>query len=181
MEKLKSLNGLNVPVDYFPQAMERLRDVFLRMTPSGMIHPVSPVGSNAAKEHRAKANAAETVSKESLRSEATLERTARDNVKPRILSANPAALGFFVKTAIFLDGVEIARGNARNMSTMTTTTVGPHSLLDVAIVGSTKPGELDFGKNSPPNVSFPDPGVYEVAFYCEIWGGGTMKGPTKLS
>lgn len=41
LAKLKNYNGLNIPMDYFNEAMERLRSRYLNVTLDAVLHPVS--------------------------------------------------------------------------------------------------------------------------------------------
>jgi hypothetical protein len=57
MAALKKYNGLRVPLDYFDEAMERLRAKFLNVPLKGVIHPVTPAVQRTALEQQAAANA----------------------------------------------------------------------------------------------------------------------------
>jgi glycosyltransferase involved in cell wall biosynthesis len=53
---LKHYNGLNIPPDYFDEAMERLRSSFLNVPLAAVLHPVSLPAQRAAAEQKAAAN-----------------------------------------------------------------------------------------------------------------------------
>jgi hypothetical protein len=74
--KLKSLsqyNALNVPVDYFAEAMGRLRDHFLNVALDAVSHPATSHAQNAAKMQQAAAGKAPAAGTEKLEAETYFE------------------------------------------------------------------------------------------------------------
>jgi TIR domain len=74
--KLKSLsqyNALNVPVDYFAEAMGRLRDHFLNVALDAVSHPATSHAQNAAKMQQAAAGEAPAAGTETLEAETYFE------------------------------------------------------------------------------------------------------------
>lgn len=70
---LRRYNGLPVPVDYFSEAMARLRDKFLNVPLDAVLHPASTSAQQAAEQQRAAAIIAPTVTQKELK-EAELTR-----------------------------------------------------------------------------------------------------------
>jgi len=58
LAQLKNYNGLNVPSDFFPEAMQRLRDRYLNVPLDTVLHPVSIAAQQAARTQHAEAVAA---------------------------------------------------------------------------------------------------------------------------
>jgi tetratricopeptide (TPR) repeat protein len=58
MAVLKSYNGLNVPVDYFEAAMEKLCQRFLNVSLDAVLHPLSSAAEQAVKVQKAAVNKA---------------------------------------------------------------------------------------------------------------------------
>ena len=74
LKPLSQYNALNVPADYFTEAMERLRDKFLNVALDAVSHPASSRAQNAAKMQQAAAGAAPAARKEKLTAETYFER-----------------------------------------------------------------------------------------------------------
>lgn len=58
LSTLKHYNALRVPVDFFPEAMDRLRERFLNVPLDAVLHPASGVALQSARDHQAAAQAA---------------------------------------------------------------------------------------------------------------------------
>ncbi len=71
---LKQYNALNIPADYFLEAMGRLRDRFLNVAPDAVSRPASPAARQGAKEQKAAAAEAPPVGEEELTAQQWLER-----------------------------------------------------------------------------------------------------------
>jgi tetratricopeptide (TPR) repeat protein len=71
---LKRYNGLSIPPDYFLEAMGRLRDRFLNVPLTSVLHPASSSAQLAAREQRNVANAALPVQTEELTAQQWFER-----------------------------------------------------------------------------------------------------------
>jgi len=71
---LKRYNGLTVPVEYFDEAMSRLRAHHLNVEVGAVLHPPSTAASEAAIAQRAAADAATDVATEDLTAERWFER-----------------------------------------------------------------------------------------------------------
>ena len=71
---LKSYNGLNVPADYFDEAMERLRDKYLNTPLEAVLHPLSNTAVKAAQEQQAAANKATQVEQKELSAQEWFEK-----------------------------------------------------------------------------------------------------------
>ena len=71
---LKRYNGLSIPPEYFKEAMDRLRDKFLNVPLTAVLHPVSPSAQRATTEQKAAADAAPAVRKEELTAQQWFER-----------------------------------------------------------------------------------------------------------
>ena len=67
LEALRHYNGLRVPVDYFSEAMFRLREKFLSVPLDAVLHPASPTARQAAEDQRAAAVTFPAVTEEKLR------------------------------------------------------------------------------------------------------------------
>ncbi len=74
LEPLKHYNALNVPADYFLEAMGRLRDRFLNIPLDAVLHPASRVARQAAEEQKEVAAIAPGVVEEELTSQLWFER-----------------------------------------------------------------------------------------------------------
>jgi tetratricopeptide (TPR) repeat protein len=74
LAELKQYNALRIPVDYFGEAMERLREKFLNVPLDAVLHPTSRPANLAAEVQQAAAQTAEVVSKEELTSQEWYER-----------------------------------------------------------------------------------------------------------
>ena len=74
LKPLSQYNALNVPADYFSEAMERLREVFLNVALDSVSHPASLRAQNAARIQQTAAGAAPAARKERLTAEAYFER-----------------------------------------------------------------------------------------------------------
>jgi tetratricopeptide (TPR) repeat protein len=72
--ELKQYNALRVPVDYFAEGMERLREKFLNVPLDAVLHPASRSANLAAEVQQAAAQSAEVVSKDELTSQEWYER-----------------------------------------------------------------------------------------------------------
>ena len=71
---LKSYNGLTVPVEYFDEAMSRLRAKHLNVAVGAVLHPPSAAATEAATAQRAAAATATDVPTEGLTAERWFER-----------------------------------------------------------------------------------------------------------
>ncbi|MGA2992697.1 MAG: tetratricopeptide repeat protein, partial [Candidatus Korobacteraceae bacterium] len=71
---LKGYTGLNIPSDYFMEAMDRLRGRFLNVPLAAVLHPASLSAQRAATEQRTAANAAPAVREEELTAQQWFER-----------------------------------------------------------------------------------------------------------
>jgi tetratricopeptide (TPR) repeat protein len=71
---LRRYNGLSIPPDYFLEAMGRLRDRFLNVPLTAVLHPASRPALQAAKEQKAAADAAPAVQEEELTAQQWFER-----------------------------------------------------------------------------------------------------------
>jgi tetratricopeptide (TPR) repeat protein len=71
---LKSYNALNVPADYFMEAMGRLRERFLNVQLDAVLHPASPAVHQATKSQQAAADTAPSVQEEELTAQQWFER-----------------------------------------------------------------------------------------------------------
>ena len=74
LEALKGYNGLSIPPEYFMEAMERLRDRYLNVPLTAVLHPASPSAQRSATEQKAAANAAPAVQEEELTAQQWFER-----------------------------------------------------------------------------------------------------------
>lgn len=74
---LKKYNGLNVPVDYFDEAMARLRDKYLNVALDAVIHPLSTTAVKAAREQQVAANKATQVNQRQLSAQEWFEQGYR--------------------------------------------------------------------------------------------------------
>jgi tetratricopeptide (TPR) repeat protein len=77
---LKQYNGLSIPPEYFMEAMEKLRNKFLNVPLTAVLHPASPPAQQVAIEQKAQADAAPSVQEEALTAQQWFERgyTATD-------------------------------------------------------------------------------------------------------
>jgi tetratricopeptide (TPR) repeat protein len=71
---LTSYNGLNIPPDYFDEAMWRLRIRFLNVPLTAVLHPAPPAAQRAATEQKAAADAAPEVQEKELTAQQWFER-----------------------------------------------------------------------------------------------------------
>jgi len=71
---LKSYNGLSIPPEYFLEAMGRLRERYLNVPLTAVLHPASPSAQAAASEQQAAAHAAPPVREEELTAQQWYER-----------------------------------------------------------------------------------------------------------
>jgi tetratricopeptide (TPR) repeat protein len=71
---LRHYNGLSVPAEYFLEAMDRLRDRFLNVPLTAVLHPYSHAGQLAVAEQKAAAEAAPPVPAEELTAQQWAER-----------------------------------------------------------------------------------------------------------
>jgi hypothetical protein len=71
---LKKYNGLSIPPEYFLEAMGRLRDRFLNVPLTAVLHPVPASVKQAATEQKAAARAAPAVQEEELTAQQWFER-----------------------------------------------------------------------------------------------------------
>jgi tetratricopeptide (TPR) repeat protein len=74
LEPLRHYNALNIPADYFAEAMERLRDKFLNVALEAVSHPASSRAQKAARAQQTAATAAYEVKEEKLTAETYFER-----------------------------------------------------------------------------------------------------------
>lgn len=66
MAMLKNYNGLNIPVDYFDEAMGRLRDKYLNIALDTVLHPVSMTAQRAVQLQQIAASNATSVQQKEL-------------------------------------------------------------------------------------------------------------------
>lgn len=78
---LKRYNALLVPVDYFDEAMSRLRDRYLNVALDSVLHPLSPALRALSSVHQAAAVNAPAVAKQELAAQQYFER-AHDAASP---------------------------------------------------------------------------------------------------
>ena len=71
---LRHYNGLSIPPEFFMEAMGRLRDRFLNVPLSAVLHPASPAAQQAVKEQKAAAEAAPAVQEQELTAQQWFER-----------------------------------------------------------------------------------------------------------
>jgi tetratricopeptide (TPR) repeat protein len=71
---LKSYGALPVPVEYFDEAMDRLRSKYLNVALDTVLHPVSSTVRQAARVEQAAASAAPTVTQDALSAQEWFER-----------------------------------------------------------------------------------------------------------
>jgi tetratricopeptide (TPR) repeat protein len=71
---LKHYNGVNIPSDYFMEAMERLRSRYLSVPLNAVLHPASLSAQRAAAEQKVAADAAPAVQEEELTAQQWFER-----------------------------------------------------------------------------------------------------------
>ncbi len=71
---LKLYNALRVPVEYFEEAMQRLREKFLNVALDAVLHPASPSAQRAAKDEQIAAGAALAVTEKQLTAQEWFER-----------------------------------------------------------------------------------------------------------
>jgi tetratricopeptide (TPR) repeat protein len=71
---LKSYNALNVPADYFIEAMDRLRQRYLNVPLNAVLHPASPPALRGARHQKAEAQTAPTVQEGELTAQQWAER-----------------------------------------------------------------------------------------------------------
>ncbi len=74
LEPLRHYNAVNIPTDYFDEAMERLRDKFLNIALDAVLHPASLHAQETAKIQQAAAKAAPAVQEEELTAQSYFER-----------------------------------------------------------------------------------------------------------
>lgn len=66
LELLKKYNGMNVPADYFDEAMERLREERLKISLEAVLHPLSSTVQKAVEEQQTAANNATQIKQKEL-------------------------------------------------------------------------------------------------------------------
>ena len=66
LASLKSCNALRVPVDYFEEAMGRLREKYLNVPLEALLHPASSTARQTAKAQQAAATSAPKVQENAL-------------------------------------------------------------------------------------------------------------------
>jgi tetratricopeptide (TPR) repeat protein len=71
---LKHYNGLSIPPEYFMEAMEKLRNKFLRVSLASVLHPASLLAKRAAAEQQIAAAAAPAFREEELTAQQWAER-----------------------------------------------------------------------------------------------------------
>jgi tetratricopeptide (TPR) repeat protein len=71
---LKSYNALDVPANYFMEAMDKLRQKFLNVPLEGVLHPASPDIRQATKSQQAAADTAPAVSEQELTAQKWFEK-----------------------------------------------------------------------------------------------------------
>jgi tetratricopeptide (TPR) repeat protein len=109
---LKRYNGLSIPPEYFLEAMGRLRDRFLNLPLTSVLHPASTAAQVAATEQKAVADAAPPVQEKELTAQQWFERGFD--------AANPdEKLRFYSEAIRLRPGFAVAfnnRGNVRYTS-----------------------------------------------------------------
>ncbi len=71
---LRKYQALSVPVEYFAEAMDRLRTRYLKITLDAVSHPASQPAQEAAKQQQAAASSAPVVQEEKLTAQTCFER-----------------------------------------------------------------------------------------------------------
>jgi tetratricopeptide (TPR) repeat protein len=71
---LRHYNGMSIPPEYFMEAMERLRNRFLNIPLSAVLHPVSPSAQQAVQQQKTAAAAAPEVQEQELTAQQWFER-----------------------------------------------------------------------------------------------------------
>jgi tetratricopeptide (TPR) repeat protein len=74
LEPLRHYNAVNIPTDYFDEAMERLRERFLNIALDAVLHPASLHAQQTAKIQQAAADAASEVHEDELTAQTYFER-----------------------------------------------------------------------------------------------------------
>jgi tetratricopeptide (TPR) repeat protein len=74
MARLKSYNGLNVPSDYFNEAMDKLTNRFLNTPLDGVLHPLSKEARKGADSQKAAVKKTEKVTENELSAEEWFEK-----------------------------------------------------------------------------------------------------------
>ncbi|HXQ32969.1 MAG TPA: tetratricopeptide repeat protein, partial [Anaerolineales bacterium] len=74
MALLKNYNGLNVPVDYFDEAMKRLRDKYLNIAIDTVLHPLSITVQKAVEQQQFAADNATPVKEKELNAQEWFEK-----------------------------------------------------------------------------------------------------------
>jgi hypothetical protein len=92
---LKSYNGLNVPVDYFSEAMKRLRESYLNVAIEAVLHPASSFALQAAREQQAAARSTPTVDDRELDRELAAQQWYEQAVTADLKGDRSAALQNF--------------------------------------------------------------------------------------
>ncbi len=77
LERVKSYNGLNIPADYFSEAMERLQSRFLSVPLDAVIHPVSATIQTEVKKQQVAASGATQVKEKELTAQEWFEKGFR--------------------------------------------------------------------------------------------------------
>jgi tetratricopeptide (TPR) repeat protein len=72
--QLKNYNGLNMPVDYFSEAMERIREKFLNVPLDAVLHPVSATVQKKVKKQQTSASGATQVKEKELTAQEWFEK-----------------------------------------------------------------------------------------------------------
>jgi len=72
---LKRYNALDVPASYFMEAMQRLREQYLKIALEGVLHPPTPEAKRASKSQQVAADRAPHVAKEELTAQQWFERS----------------------------------------------------------------------------------------------------------
>ena len=71
---LRHYNGMSIPPEYFMEAMEKLRNRFLNISLSAVLHPVSPSAKQAVQQQKTAATAAPEVQEQELTAQQWFER-----------------------------------------------------------------------------------------------------------
>jgi tetratricopeptide (TPR) repeat protein len=74
LSALSKYNGLKIPADYFFEAMDRLRNKYLNVPSSSVLHPASPAAASASVEQKEAASAAPLVKSKELTAQEWFER-----------------------------------------------------------------------------------------------------------
>ena len=98
---IKSYNGLSIPAEYFPAAMEKLRNKFLNVPLVAVLQPATGVARQAATEQKVLANAAPAAQEKEL--------TALQYVELALRSSDPREQVYLHNKAFQVRGEEVRK------------------------------------------------------------------------